>query len=181
MCHKVLLRLLLTFETPHPSDPPWSSFILFCSTRNRCGEIMELLWLLWGWTKQNGAERSQHFSNILCPGANEIEHHRRLYIVSIIFYDSNAFRSMYWAIQQWEDYVVPRRHQWALQQSVQDALASAFPKLETSWTFLQGVTQYIRPVCAVMLIPQGFTVGVSRQTTTALFSVWDWHWLSWKN
>lgn len=85
-------------------------FILFCSTRNRCGEIMELLWLLWGWTKQNVAGRSQHFSSILCPRAKQTEHHRRLYIVSIIFYDSNTFRSIYWVIQHWEDYVVPRCH-----------------------------------------------------------------------
>ncbi len=95
-----------------PVIPLPSSFILFCSIRNRCGEIMELLWLLWGWTKQNGAGRSEHYSSILSPRAKETEHHRRLYIVSIIFCDSNTFKSMYWVIQHWEDYIiiVPRCH-----------------------------------------------------------------------
>lgn len=68
-----------------PVTHPPNSTTLFCSMRNRCGEIMNRLWLLWGWTKQNGAGRSQHFFNILCPRAKETEHHTRLHIVSIIF------------------------------------------------------------------------------------------------
>lgn len=113
----------LKLHTPVTLLP--SSFTLFCSTRNRCGEIMKLLWLLWGWS----AGRSQHFSSILCPRAKETEHHRRLYIVSIIFYDTNPFRRMYWAIQHWEDYVVPRCHRLssrALQQSVHHWLSQNF-------------------------------------------------------
>lgn len=133
-------------KTYTPVIPLPSYFILYCSKRNRCGEIMELLWLLWGWTKQNGAGRSQHFSNILCPGANEIEHHRRLYIVSIIFYDSNTFRSTYWGIQQWEDYVVPHCYWLNNSESCSNQfrmlLTSAFPKLETPCTF-QSVSHNI--------------------------------------
>lgn len=104
-----------------------SSILLFCSSRNRCVEI-ELLWLLWGRTKQNGAGRSQHFSSILCSRAKETEHHRWLYVVSIIFFMMQTHLEVQYVLSHstLRGLCCPSLpldvQQWALQQSVQDAL-----------------------------------------------------------
>jgi len=152
-------RLLITFTSPRPQ---WSHSqapsYCFAARGTDVGEIIELLWLLWGWTKQNVAGRSQHFPQHIVPQSQRNwTPQTEQYIVSIIFYDSNTFRSMYWVIRRWEDYSVSRCHRaelpWVLKQSVQDALASASPQPPTSWTFLAGChTVYIRPARAVMVI-----------------------------
>lgn len=98
---------------------------------------------------------------ISCPWSKENELHGRLYNASIIFYDANTFRSMYWVIQQWGDYFVSCRN--GLNNSNNPAAdASSWFNISLPYTqdvvhFSAGTREHAHftPACTVMVIPTG--------------------------